>query len=211
MKPTCIALDFDFTLTHFVGGLDSLYTIFTRRGVAPEIVREAHQQTERGGFTIDKFTANVKKCVPELLQETTVAAEFTEWLHTSLVPYPDTRSFFVRWFGKIPLAIVTFGDPSYQKQKIDLMNFPHDSLFTIAPTYKKTEALCTLIARHGRPILFVDDKPEELDAVRDDLLSEDDVVTVLMRRPDGIYLDTPHHNHERVASLCEVDHIIITG
>ncbi len=209
MKPTCIALDFDFTLAHFTGGLHNLYAIFTRRGIAPEIVREAHLETEREGFTIARFTAQIKKRVTELPRETAVSTEFGEWLRASLTPYPDTRAFFTRWAGKIPLAIVTFGDPDYQKQKIGMFDLPYDSLFTVAPPRTKSEALRALIARHGKPILFVDDKPEELDAVRDDFISEDDVVTVLMRRPDSMYLNTRRHSHERVASLYEVDHLII--
>lgn len=208
MKPTCIALDLDYTLTHFIGGYDNLFAIFMRRGVAHEIIQEIYKETQREGFTIKLFTKKIKDKTGELPQETTVTAEFERWLHESLAPYPDTTAFFAQWFGKIPIAIVTFGDPDYQKQKLGAVSLPHDIVFTIAPPHRKSEALRTLVSRYGKPIIFVDDTLEMLDSVRNDGLCVDEIITVEMRRPDRASLKTPMYPHHRVTSLDEVGRLI---
>lgn len=208
MRPTCIAFDFDYTLTHFIGGYDNLFAIFIRRGVAREITQETYKEAQREDFTIGRFTAKIKQRLGELQEETTIAAEFEEWLRESLAPYPDTRAFFEQWYGKIPIAIVTFGDHDYQKQKVSAVGLPHDALFIVEPPDRKSAALRALIRQYGKPIIFIDDTIKELDSVRDDGLGEDEVITIEMRRPDRISLEASRYPHHRITSLHEVESLM---
>ncbi|MBI2030444.1 hypothetical protein HYT05_02370, partial [Candidatus Kaiserbacteria bacterium] len=58
---------------------------------------------------------------------------------------------------------------------------------------------------YGRTILYADDKPEELDAIRDAGLSEQEVITVRVMRPDSPHKDIKaRYPHKEVVSLAEI-------
>ncbi|MDO8537106.1 MAG: hypothetical protein Q7R94_02580 [bacterium] len=218
MKIKCIALDFDFTLAHFLDPVErGLFNIFRRRRVAEVTIKKAYDEAVKTGFTIQNFTEQIKNLtmLPEFDPAgDNIPTEFEAWLRKSLKTYPDAMPFLWKWWGKIPIVILTHGNQFYQRQKINAARIPYDKLVVMAPSKRKAAVIHDLVREHDWPILFLEDKPDELDAVIDEPgLNEDDVTTVLVCREDSPYYgkQTPRHNHVRVHSLDQVNFLIEEG
>ncbi len=202
MRPHLFSFDFDDTLAHFCGDLEGLFGIFERAGVPRKIVRAAYQNLRNsGGFSITRFVA-VLHGAGFTPTATTGEAEAKRWLATSLELYPDAA----RLIGtplKIPSAIVTFGDPDYQRQKISIVGLDQLPTFIVSEPFSKAKPLRQLIADYGAPIAHVDDVGSELDAIRHAGLTETEVITYHIVRSSS---PEPHTEfpHKQISSLNQI-------
>ncbi len=73
------------------------------------------------------------------------------------------------------MHICTFGDPIFQKQKIDLLGINNDGLF-FSELGQKIEHLSSSRKFNGQ-VWFIEDNPDELDAVRREY-SQEQVLTI---------------------------------
>lgn len=212
MIPRCIAVDFDSTLARFVGGKKDLFAIFIRRGISESSVKEAYEESKRnGGFTIQKLQKLIEEKVKKAFDSCAIVQEFDEWVKNTVLPYPDSIPAISRWkVLHIPVAIVTYGDPDFQKKKIAITGIPYDRLHIVTVEDGKSEELRKLLARYGQTILFIDDKPSVLDGVRENGIKENEVITVLIRRQDSPYVhDLSQHHHIEISYLDEIDKTIM--
>lgn len=205
-KPTCIAVDFDFTLTHFVGGLDELFAIFVRRGVLHSDAVTAEARAEELGFTIAAYIQCVREMGYTVNDDDAIAQEFAAWLAGALAFYEDTPGVLQVWVGTgTPLVVVTFGNAGYQRLKVETMRVPHTAILIASHETPKLTHVRALLARYGAPIWFIEDKPAELDAVRAAGFTEDQVRTFRIDRPDSPYAAVQStYTHVTVSSLCDV-------
>lgn len=207
MKPACIAIDFDSTLSQFRGGKEGLFAIFTQRGVPEGIVLEAYESAKERGFSIEKFQKGIEERTQWRFITKQIRRAFDAWVENAIVPYPESHSVVLSWKAQnIPVVIVTRGDPDYQRQKVVASKIPHDALYCVETEEGKVSTLRTLIARYGEPIIFIDDKVGVHDLIRENSLDENQVVTVIIRRPDS-----SHFNDHSVYQHYEVEHLDDVG
>lgn len=207
MWPSCIVCDFDTTLAYFIDYKQRLFRIFTKRKVPPHIVKESYEEIkQKGGFTIQRLQKIIESKVKQRFDPASVALEFSQWLERSLMVYPDTHTVIPRWRDRgIPFIIATVGDQGFQRKKIEASGILFDALYIVDKEGSKTLVLKELLAKYGRPIIFIDDKPSELDSVRS-ALKKDDVITVIIRRPDCPKNKTRSlYHHREITTLNEID------
>ncbi len=184
--PHCLVFDFDHTLSHFIHGYDGLFTIFTHRGIPAETVSEAYRRIKKaGGFSLAAYIAHLQQMAGTIPHEDTVAQEFEDWLKNSIELYPDVLPCLTRWRKDIPIEILTFGDPEFQRKKINMTGLGSYPLHIVASQQQKARELTKIIARYGTPVVFVDDIPSVLDEIRH-RFPPLHVITILIIRPDTI-------------------------
>ncbi len=189
MKPACVAFDLDYTLSYFQGGYEGLFEIFRKRGVGDAAIAQAYGEAKTNGFTIEKLIdLAAQDGAP--LDRGPIADEFRLWLKSALALYPDVLPFLERLRSErhLPVAIVTFGHPNHQEEKMRLLAFPYDRFVCVPETNAKHPALSELVDAYGSPILYVDDKASELDHIRE-RDSDNRILTARILRPDSPYRD----------------------
>lgn len=211
MPVKCIACDMDFTLAHWVSGFDSIVRIFTNRGIDPELAQVAFDEVNRTGFSIANYRAQVERYSQRSLadQAEQIEREFERCFRGAFRAYDDSLGWLTRWRARgTKVAVLSFGVPEFQRQKVDLLRLPHDDLFLVREKVGKIEALRMLLTRYLAPIVTINDDERELDAVRDAGLDENQVVTVLITRPDKVRKAESHHSHFLVQNLAEADALL---
>lgn len=184
----CVAVDFDNTLAYFKNPTEKgLFDVFRRRGVREEHIRKAYEESSVNGFSIANFMDCIAKIHGSISDEESISQDFENWLQSSLALYSDSLSAIQNWQAAgIPVVIVTFGNPEYQRQKIKMVNISCDGVEVVSPPRRKFEVIGELLGKYGAPIVFIDDKQTELDEVRA-RFPESQVTTLLAARPDSPY------------------------
>lgn len=210
-KVSCIAIDFDFTLSHFVNPIQNgFFNIMRKRGWDDKDIKFVRQHAEKEGFSIEKFFKAAALLKPEvpITDASSIRLEFEQWLKESIELYPDSLPFLKKWWGTLPIVVITAGDQLYQREKVNLVRLPYDELHVITPPSRKVDVLTDLLNRYGAKLLYIEDKPDELDTalLR---LGAHNVITVLVPREDSPYNGLqPRYNHIKVHSLEEVSTLI---
>ena len=179
MDISCIAIDLDATLCRFQGGKEGLFSIFVCPQASENDIREIYERVKKShGFSIAKMQRGVEEKIGKKFDTAEVEQKFSEWLKRSLVLYPDSIPFLTncKTCG-LPICIVTFGDTQFQKQKVAALNIPYDELFVTEKENGKPRIILELIKKYGSAVVFIDDKPSELDRVRDQGKDQSDVIT----------------------------------
>lgn len=211
MKPKCIVVDFDNSISFFKGGKTGLFTIFIRQGADESLVRESYEETKKEGtFLVENLTQKLEKNTGIHFDKEKIIKEFWAWISDTVRLYTDSVPVISNWRNSgVPVIILTFGDPNYQKQKIAMTNTPYDEVITVESNDKKVMSLKDIIKKYGKPIVVIDDTPGVLDDIRDMGYSQDDVVTFLMRRPDGPYVhNKSKYSHREISDFYEAEKIV---
>lgn len=208
----CITIDFDNTLAHFVGrdGSKGFFPIFEKHGIPRATVEQCYEATKESGFSVEKLLnelslRGVMPCFGTVFKEQ-LQEEFAGWLQRSLILYPDSLAALTMLQKQhIPICIITVGDERFQRRKIQLVHPPHDEVIVVPHFNDKADAEKKVLVRFGGPIVLVDDKAKELDAIRDAGLDEAAVETVHINRADSPYRSqqAKYHHHE-IFSLAQL-------
>ncbi|MFH1404846.1 MAG: HAD hydrolase-like protein [Patescibacteria group bacterium] len=141
---------------------------------------------------VSKFSAWIEKEGPELI-------------------YTDVPAFFERKNGDHKYSILTFGDPEFQDQKIQACQLYDlvDDVYVATPEKQKKDHLADLVSGGADQVLFVDDNPNELEAVHGSGVP----VTLVRILRDGEYHAQEKHKGDGdlwqcIESLEELDEIM---
>ena len=201
LKPTCLAFDLDHTITRFVLPYRTIFTLFADQGVPIALVERAYERIRRDSvFTISHLVDAVVDETDVFLDVPKIHQGFETWLKNSVRLFPDAEPLI----GPLPLpvAIITLGDPLYQKKKVDLSGIRFNDFLPVTEPEAKAPAMRTLLKKYGAPIAFVDDRVGELDALRDAGLTEEDVQTFRLMRPKGKHNEeAARFSHTAITSL----------
>lgn len=210
-KIACVALDVDYCSARFIDQEKGLPDIFVRRGVPKDQALAALDEARASGFTIDRYAELLRERHEKIIRVRDIPSirhEFQAWFRTSFQAYDDTAKALKDMHARhAHLAFVTFGNEGFQRKKVTSLDLHrHDAaIHVVEPPRIKSGVIRGLAYVYGRTILYADDKPEELDAIRDAGLSEQEVVTVRVTRPDSPHRDIKaRHAHVEVASLAEI-------
>jgi len=207
----CIAIDFDYTVAHFSDPAEKgLFDIFRRRGVDEITIIKVYEDVVRRGFSIDKFAREIETCNADLdlSDMTVIRQEFDVWLKNALELYEDTLPAMEQWrkLG-IPIVFVTAGVSEHQLRKITLVGIPYDDVRVVSPPKRKSEVLEQIVDRYGSPVIFIDDKVDDLQETQKRL--DKKVVAVHIYRSDSPYKEKhKDHSGPRILSLAKVNTII---
>jgi len=209
--PACLAIDFDNTIAYFQDTYEGLFDIFIRRGVLKDKAAKAYEIAKEGGFSFGKMIKSVEKETDAnppaggwKQEKEKMTAEFGVWLKNSLILFPESASFLAQISKKIPVVIVTFGNRSYQRDKISRLKISAREIMSTADKNGKPDLIKKCLEKYGQPVLFADDKGEELDRARDNF-SEKKVTTVRVRRASWRYKrEKTRHRHITVSNLQEL-------
>lgn len=211
MKWKAIAVDFDNTLAYLDDpGYQNLFRIFIKRGIATAIqMRKAYEETKKTqGFSLEHLIKTLTDAQQISLgdEREVIEREFEDWLTQNLKVYTDSIPTVYRWKqGGIPVLILTAGAEAYQYQKIRISGIPCDGIITVPRINEKAGAIQKIIEKYGTPILFLDDKASELDALRGRAFSNNQVRTVHIQRPGCSSNEVSRYPHWEVQSLAEVE------
>ncbi|MDD4988913.1 MAG: HAD family hydrolase [Candidatus Pacebacteria bacterium] len=179
-KVTCIALDFDETLAFIDSSREEFFGTWEKRGVPKEIGEKAYKEIHDGeGFSY----TGMKKALKNYGYDMDESFEKELWarLEKGLRPFKEAKETIERWMNKCPVVVITAGDDSFQKEKIQRTGFSHLPLI-ITKFRKKAEAIQTLLKKYGAPIVFIDDKISELTSIKEADFSKKDVILILLDR-----------------------------
>ena len=203
-----VALDFDYTTGHFADGEQGLREILVRRGVADDAVSDILDTAHAQGFTIEKCIGLMRERYPDIQDGPGIRSELFAWFEKNLKPYEDSAGVLKHIHRKkIHLFFVTFGDQKFQQKKIRTLGFHHPdtAIHVVEPPRSKAIIIKWLHCLYDGTILFADDDPSELDDVREMGLTEKQVITVRVVRPDSPHRDiAARHPHIEVGTLAEI-------
>ncbi|MEI7741835.1 MAG: hypothetical protein WCJ29_05025 [bacterium] len=201
-----VVSDLDFTLTNFgPKGRDAIFDLFERFHFPERVLRAAFARAEKRGFTFTRLRLEIEREVGERFGDTErkqLKTEFSDWLTAHFRPYDDVLPVFGEFQATEKfIGICTHGETLYQIQKIMTAQIPHDEVRVVRRDCVKHEYVRRLRKRFGGKILFLEDKPPELDAASE----IEGVVTVLVRRPESPHVDVePKRDHYVIRSLREL-------
>lgn len=175
-----IVLDFDHTVFNTAVFLDELKAQFFKKfGIAPEAFVKAYASARSAHASLVEFMPYPDK---EGMRVESLAVAERCGVKTV---YSDARSFISNHQSNFDIIILTRGSGDLQQAKIHGGGLSHLQ-YVVVPT-SKVEAFEQFIP-HYRQIYFIDDHPENIDAVK---ARYPNVVTYQMRR-----LDDDPYSHE---------------
>lgn len=202
LRPKAIGCDFDFTVSYFVGGIDTITKPFTKRGISHEIAMQAEQAAEERGFCLSVYLEEIEKFTGWPFAREVIEPEFRRWMAKTIRTYEDARHAFEFWrTQRLDVVFVTLGNKEYQLDKIAMSQLPHRYAFVVDRDEAKWVHINQLLQAHGAPVVYIDDKPSVLDHIRDqDKAGE--VITVRAKRAESPYYKEPaRHTHHEVSDL----------
>ena len=209
MPNICYAFDFDFTLSHFPNGIQSLLSIAYGTGIPRETVDRIYNEVvdSSEGFSHITFSTALAHADPTI-DAKKLADEICAWLAAdSIAPYTESRETFDRFLTQgFATAIITAGNPEWQNKKLEMLAFPQpaERIFITSPTEGKAPAIKKLFDQGFDFIHYTDDRPGELDRIRD-VYGPDRVATYWIVRDDSPYKSAgARHQHKIITSLTEV-------
>lgn len=206
-RPTCIAFDFDRTLADYNDNLDGLVDIFRHPDITEQQLVAAFHEVGLRGFSFDKLLDTLHTTTGLEFDVRSVVDACNEWLERSIRLYDGVSEFFESFGKEIPLAIVTFGNEAFQRQKIKAVGLHMYPVYVTDTLGTKGMVLRELLALHGGSLLFVDDNPLELDPVAA-LFSEEAVQTSyidhLGEHPKGSEMAQKHMRFESISDIASM-------
>ncbi len=205
-RPHCIAVDFDFTASHFVGeGISSVTRLFTGRGIALDIATQAWHNAEDRGFCLRTYMEEIHKLTGRSFDPEPLKYDLRVWLSQVVRPYQDTEKAFANWKAlNLPVVFLSFGNEAYQYAKIDSSCLPKNKVVIVSSKPHKVAEAELLVKEFGAPIWLIEDDVKVLDLVHEVGLSPS-VISIRVNRPDSPYRDvSARYSHANVASLAEL-------
>ncbi len=204
MKPTCISLDLDNTISYFKRRGSVILDAAVKLGIPRNTVTTTYQSVrEIQGFSPKNFRSALERLGPPF-DGRLFEKQITEFLESSLALYADSRTLrrTNATRSNIPIVIVTAGDTQFQKRKKELLEL-RVPCFVVQPHEGKIAPLQKLLARYGAPIWHVDDRVEELDKIYTSGLVPKKIETIQIVRGmmPRVSKNSPHRRIRTLASL----------
>jgi FMN phosphatase YigB (HAD superfamily) len=178
-----IIIDFDDTIFNTYKMMQEFIKSFKKAGFSSEEFKEIYKKSKEKKGEFDQKTVIGLFSKLRSFDKHQVAKELAEILERAEeFVYPDFRK-FVDNFPKKELILLSFGSTDYQKIKIENAGMRKyfdkiyitnkDKVYNIEKTYRKYA---------GDRIVFIDDKAEEIDKVKEKFPG---IITLKMERPRG--------------------------
>ncbi len=201
---TAVVVDLDDTTVRFVDNLKGFFDIWSRFRVSDTKARQTTQALiDQAQFSFDRIIGELRPDRPKRLP-----SQLNEWLDQTLRAYEDTEKYFSVWSYDVPVIILTAGNEVFQLSKLISANISYQAVYFASPQHTKAEILLRLLTKHGAPLVFIDDLPENLDQVRIQGISANLVINCHMQRPDRLKQPTGNYPHHLVHDFEEVDRLI---
>ncbi|MFH0830540.1 MAG: hypothetical protein V1895_00580 [Parcubacteria group bacterium] len=203
--PRAIVSDFDFTVSHFISGIETVLELFTSRGVPHDVAHTSWQAAEERGFSLRVFTEEIELRTSRHFAPSALKVDFTKWMIKNIRPYEDSFLAFVAWQAlRIPVIFVSFGDTVYQRDKIALSTLPHTGMHIVQNKSHKVNIVREILRLYGPPIIHLEDDVTILDVIYETGLGMQ-IQTIWVHRPDSPYATTPaRYPHLVITALTDL-------
>lgn len=161
-----IVLDLDETLTSFDRGYSKLLKGLSFLNISSFIIGNAIEDANNKGFTIDLFIKTIEKINKMPFNDQTkrkIKDIFNKWLSDSIYIYDDAKKFIEIWEDRVPIIILTFGNPEYQQKKIRILGLDRFYSCYVTEPYSKFEKLNLIL--NNQYIVYVDDNINEINEI----------------------------------------------
>lgn len=177
-----LILDFDYTLFDTAALKQAMIHALQQFGVTAEqfFVAEKHVKQKNGMYELQ---THLSMLVEEAQHEAAMQSIQHLLQNTAQFLYPDVMPFLKR-HAEHQLILLSFGNPDWQRAKIEHTGFLevfHDILLTDQP---KTEALRGTVV--SQKTVLINDRGSEIDAIKQ---SHPELFAIWLRRPG-----TPYEN-----------------
>ena len=202
-----IALDFDNTLAHFEGGREGIFKLFQKQNIPLELTASLYEETKKeGGFNIDKLIKKVIDKGGVAVDGKKIKEEFALWLSRSMKLYLDASDLLlkIRKTGT-SFSIISVGDRAFQEEKARALGILPHHVHVVEKIGDKSRVLMDMLEKDSTPIIYIDDKASELDAIKQ-AISSKLISTIRIIRPDSPYKDErARYEHREISSLGEIE------
>jgi FMN phosphatase YigB (HAD superfamily) len=172
------------------------------------IVKQAMQHLfDLSQFTFARIIESLKGKYPAVADKYFLE-RLKVWFYENLRAYPDSHEYLGLWKQDVPVIILTFGDPEYQREKLRFTQIPYQEVRYASPGKNKVAHLRELIQQYGYPLAFIDDRSDILDQVRAAGLTKKHIITYQMQRLPPREVFTAQYPHALVHNFSEVDSLI---
>lgn len=185
-----VILDFDYTLSRTGALRDQWHQLLEPQNIDVQERDRVAQELYWEGFTALEHARRLGLTPSQCQKLSRTHAKWIEDEGSSLV-YDDVFPFFDAHGEQHRHTILTHGDPDYQDMRIQACGIGPlvDDIRIATPAYLKVQHLRELIDLNGEAMLFVDDNPQELEAVHASGLP---IQLIRMNRGEGHYAQVQH-------------------
>jgi phosphoglycolate phosphatase-like HAD superfamily hydrolase len=207
-----IFFDLDYTLAHYVGGMESFAEVMEQFDVPFEVAKKALDRANETGFSFALYFNLIERAINKEIDQIRAVQVCSQWMRQNYVLYPGVRDVLqelIAHNSKLEIFIITFGVRDFQRMKIKSFNFPRSiKVIYVGNKNSKYVQVKGIVQALGGKVLIIEDCPHELDACRDNGLMPADLETVRIMRPEDS--DAPYANvtgkfrHQHVSTLSEL-------
>ncbi len=181
-----IIFDFDNTLFSVKEFYEAFQNSFKEIGINKNLFKETFEKAKEGKKPYDpekQFKLIVQK-KPEISLKD-LKENFEQVLcQAEKFLYPDVQPFFKKLKNKFDLFLVSYGNKTFQREKIEKSGvIKFFKKVIIASDVNKISSLKKTLNKHEKAI-FIDDNPETLSAVKEKFPQ---IITVRINRGEGRY------------------------
>ena len=162
-----VILDLDFTIIGFKDGFQKLLDDLAGLSIDHEVLGRALNYSNENGFTVELFIKSIEIFQNKMFSrriKSNIINTFNFWLENSLYVFDDARVCLNNWKDKIPLIILTFGDPAYQKRKLRMLGLDEFPIYYSSRSVSKARILGDLLKEYGK-VFYVDDNINEINNI----------------------------------------------
>lgn len=208
-----IFIDFDDVIFNTKKFRDDLIGIFFSFGVSEEMYKETYYDSDCDNIvkTYDPLKQINRLGRLENIDEGKMIASVNAFLNDlDSYVFSDVTA-FLKSFECEDVNIVSYGDPSFQKRKIDGSGVGKYCKDIIVTKHLKSKAIAEIMKKNNdietQKIIFIDDRNEQIEDIKRTFPF---ILTVLIKRPEGRYQEKGNsqwHDYE-VCSLDEAKSLI---
>jgi len=204
-----IVLDLDETLISFNSGYSLLLDDLLFLNINPLIIRIAIDSANNKGFSIDLFIKTIEQLGNKFFNKQTkeeIKDTFNTWLLKSIYIFNDAERFIEIWENRVPIMILTFGDPKYQQSKIKISGFDRFQSFYVTKPYSKIEKLNLILKKQY--IIYVDDNINEIIEIAENNITRRIIPFWLKRNHELEDNNRKNSDYIKISSLLDINNYI---
>ena len=204
-----IVLDLDETLISFDGGYSELLKSLSFLNISYDIIGNAIEDANNKGFSIDLFIKTIEKINTTPFYDQTkrnIKETFNKWLLDSIYIHADAKRFIEIWEDRIPIIILTFGNPEYQQKKIRISGLDRFYSCYVTKPYSKIEKLNLIL--NNQYIVYVDDNINEINEIAKNNKTGRIIPFWLKRNSELEYNKKSDDNFLNISSLLDINKCI---
>lgn len=203
-----IVLDLDETLISFDGGYSKLLNDLSFLNISDFIISNVIENINNKEFSINLFIKKIEKINKKSFNKQTkrkIKKIFNQWLFNSIYIYNDAKRFIEIWEDRIPIIILTFGNPEYQQKKIRISGLDRFQSCYVTKPFSKIEKLNLIL--NNQYIVYVDDNINEINEISKNNTTCR-IIPFWLKRNSELKYNKKSNDYSNISSLLDINKYI---